>query len=319
MVAAPTPTKGAIVGHTDLTGRTAVVTGAGAGLGRAEALALAAQGANVVVNDMGDAADGVVSEIEALGSKAVAVKGDVGSWAMGQQIVDAAVDTFGGLDIVVNNAGITRDTMLFNMTEQQWDDVVKVHLKGHAAVSRAAAVHFRSAAKAAGAPVYGRIVNTASEAFLFGAPGQSNYAAAKAGIVALTLSTSRGLERYGVTANAICPRARTEMTAQVFAEDPDAQRLDILAPERVASFVGYLASPASAGINGQVFVVYGDMVALMAAPTVENKFVAANGTFSVDELDAQLTPYFEGRSPSRTYAAFDVAKLDTTGVENING
>ncbi len=307
------------MGNTDLTGRTAVVTGAGAGLGRAEALALAAQGANVVVNDMGDAADQVVAEIEALGRKAIAVKGDVSSWAMGQQIVDAAVDTFGSLDVVVNNAGILRDTMLFNMTEQQWDDVIRVHLKGHAAVSRAAAVYFRSASKTAGGPVFGRVVNTASEAFLFGAAGQSNYAAAKAGIVALTLSTSRGLERSGVTANAICPRARTEMTSHVFAEDGDTQRLDILAPERVASFVGYLASPASAGISGQVFVVYGDMVALMAAPTVENKFVAADGTFSVDELDAQLTPYFEGRSPYQTYAAFSVAKLDTTGIENITG
>lgn len=307
------------MGNTDLTGRTAVVTGAGAGLGRAEALALAAQGANLVVNDMGDAADQVVAEVEALGGKAVAVKGDVGSWAMGQQLVDAAVDTFGGLDVVVNNAGITRDTMLFNMTEQQWDDVVRVHLKGHAAVSRAAAVYFRSASKAVGGPVFGRVVNTASEAFLFGAAGQSNYAAAKAGIVALTLSTSRGLERYGVTANAICPRARTAMTSQVFAADGDTQRLDILAPERVAAFVGYLASPASAGISGQVFVVYGDMVALMAAPTVENKFVAADGTFTVDELDAQLTPYFEGRSPYQTYAAFSVAKLDTTGIENITG
>ncbi|MFE6508440.1 3-oxoacyl-ACP reductase [Nocardioides sp. NPDC057767] len=307
------------MGNTDLTGRTAIVTGAGAGLGRAEALALGALGANVVVNDMGDAADQAVAEIESLGGRATAVKGDVGTWATGQQLVDAAVDTFGALDIVVNNAGITRDTMLFNMSEKQWDDVIQVHLKGHAAVSRAAAAYFRSASKAAGGPVFGRIVNTASEAFLFGAAGQSNYAAAKAGIVALTLSTSRGLERYGVTVNAICPRARTDMTAQVFAEDADTQRLDILAPERVASFVGYLCSPAAASISGQVFVVYGDMVALMAAPTVENKFVAADGTFTVDELDAQLTPYFQGRSPSQTYAAFSVAKLDTTGIENIAG
>jgi len=307
------------VGNTDLTGRTAIVTGAGAGLGRAEALALAAQGANVVVNDMGDAADAVVAEIEALGRRAVAVKGDVGSWSMGEQLVDAAVDTFGSLDVVVNNAGITRDTMLFNMTEQQWDDVVRVHLKGHAAVSRAAAGYFRSASKSAGGPVFGRFVNTASEAFLYGAAGQSNYAAAKAGIVALTLSTSRGLERYGVTANAICPRARTAMTSAVFAEDGDTQRLDILAPERVASFVGYLASPAAERISGQVFVVYGDMVALIAAPTVESTFVAADGTFSVGELDTRLTPYFEGRSPHQTYAAYSVAKLDTTGVETING
>jgi 3-oxoacyl-[acyl-carrier protein] reductase len=307
------------MGNIDLTGRTALVTGAGAGLGRAEALALAAQGANVVVNDVGDAADAVVAEIRAAGSEAIAVKGDVSSWAFGAELVSAAVDTFGSLDVVVNNAGILRDTMLFNMSEQQWDDVIRVHLKGHAAVSRAAAVYFRSASKAAGAPVYGRVINTASEAFLFGAAGQANYASAKAGIVALTLSTSRGLARYGVTANAICPRARTEMTSHVFADDPNGDRLDILAPERVAAFVAYLGSPASVDISGQVFIVYGDFVALMSAPTVENKFVAASGTFSVEEFEGQLTPYFKDRSQYATYAAFSVAELDETGVENITG
>ncbi|ANH37022.1 3-oxoacyl-[acyl-carrier-protein] reductase FabG [Nocardioides dokdonensis FR1436] len=307
------------MGSTDLTGRTAIVTGAGAGLGRAEALALAAQGANVVVNDIGDAADAVVAEIQAMGPGAVAVKGDVGSWALGEELVAAAVDGFGSLDVVVNNAGITRDTMLFNMSEQQWDDVVRVHLKGHAAVSRAAAVHWRSASKAAGGPVYGRVVNTASEAFLFGAPGQANYAAAKAGIVALTLSTSRGLSRYGVTANAICPRARTEMTSSVFADDADTGRLDILAPERVATLVGYLGSPASERISGQVFIVYGDFVALMAAPTVENTFTAADGTFTTAEMDQQLGSYFADRPEHRTYAAYSVAKLDTTGIETLNG
>lgn len=307
------------MGNTNLAGRTAIVTGAGAGLGRAEALSLAAGGADVVVNDIGDAADAVVAEIEALGRRAVAVKGDVGDWALGEQLVEAAVDGLGGLDIVVNNAGITRDTMLFNMSEHSWDDVIRVHLKGHAAVSRAAAIHWRSASKAAGGPVYGRVVNTASEAFLLGAAGQSNYAAAKAGIVALTLSTSRGLSRYGVTANAICPRARTEMTSQVFADDADASRLDILAPERVATLVSYLGSPASSEISGQVFVVYGDFVALMAAPTVERTFTAADGTFTRAEMDAQLTSYFEGRSERRTYAAFSVADLDTTGIETLSG
>lgn len=307
------------MGNTDLAGRTAIVTGAGAGLGRAEALALAANGANVVVNDIGDAADAVVAEIQVLGTGAVAVKGDVGSWVLGEELVAAAVDCFGSLDIVVNNAGITRDTMLFNMSEQQWDDVIRVHLKGHAAVTRAAAVHWHAASKAAGAPVYGRVVNTASEAFLYGPPGQSNYAAAKAGIVALTLSTSRGLSRYGVTANAICPRARTEMTAQVFADDADQTRLDILAPERVATLVAYLGSPASAEISGQVFVVYGDFVALMAPPTVENTFTAADGTFTMAEMAAQLTPYFEGRPANQTYAAYTVAKLDNTGIENVTG
>ncbi|GAA3113435.1 3-oxoacyl-ACP reductase [Streptosporangium carneum] len=302
---------------TDLTGRTAIVTGAGAGLGRAEALALAARGASVVVNDMNDAADAVVREIEAAGGRAVAVKGDVGDWSLGEVLVNAAVDAFGGLDILVNNAGVVRDAMLFNLTERQWDDVIRVHLKGHASVSRTAAAHWRTASKARGGPVHGRVINTASEAFLFGGAGQSNYAAAKAGIVALTLSTGRGLSRYGVTANAICPRARTAMTSNVFAEAADGDGLDILAPERVAAFVSYLASPASAEIDCQVFVVYGDMVALMAAPTVEATFTAGSGTFTVEELDARLGPYFSGRPRERTYSARSIAELDTTGVENI--
>lgn len=302
---------------TSLEGRTAVVTGAGSGLGRAEVLALAARGANVVVNDVGPAAQGVVAEVEALGGRAVAVTGDVGDWSLGDQLVQAAVDTFGSLDVVVNNAGITRDTMLFNLTEQQWDDVIRVHLKGHASVSRAAAVHWRSASKAAGGPVYGRVINTASEAFLFGAPGQPNYSAAKAGIVALTLSTAQGLSRYGVTANAICPRARTGMTDGVFGEAATGDGLDVLAPERVGTLVAYLGSPASREINGQVFVAYGDFVALLAPPTVEKKFTAAGGTFDVEELDEQLTGYFSGRSPYQTFAAYAVAELDTTGVPNL--
>jgi len=299
-----------------LAGRTAVVTGAGAGLGRAEALALAAQGANVVVNDMGPAAEGVVAEIKAQGGQALAVTGDVSDWSLGERLVAAAVDSFGSLDIVVNNAGVLRDKMLFNLTEADWDDVIRVHLKGHAAVSRAAAVHWRNASKAAGGPVYGRVVNTASEAFLFGSAGQPNYSAAKAGIVALTLSTNQGLARYGVKANAICPRARTAMTSESFNEGTAPGGLDSMAPERVGTFVGYLASPAAEGISGQVFIVYSDMIALMAAPVVERKFTAADGVFSVEEISSQVTPYFEGRDPYQTYAAYSVASLDDTGTTN---
>ncbi|MEU6432381.1 3-oxoacyl-ACP reductase [Microbispora sp. NPDC046973] len=302
---------------TSLENRTAVVTGAGAGLGRSEALALAERGANVVVNDVGPAAEDVAAEIRALGHRAVAVTGDIGDWATGDRLVQAAVDEFGGLDIVVNNAGVLRDTMLFNLTESDWDDVIRVHLKGHAALSRAAAVHWRAASKAAGGPVHGRVINTSSEAFLFGPAGQPNYSAAKAGIVALTLSTAQGLSRYGVRANAICPRARTGMTAHVFGDGAEVGGLDVLAPERVATFVAYLASPASEEINGQVFVVHGDMVALLAAPTVERMFTAAGGVFSVEELDAQVTAHFHGRDPHRTYAAYSVARLDTTGVRNL--
>lgn len=304
---------------TSLEGRTAVVTGAGAGLGRSEALALSALGANVVVNDVGEGAADTVAEIEAAGGRAIAVPGDVGEWDLGDQLVTAALDAFGNLDVVVNNAGVLRDTMLFNMTEQQWDDVIRVHLKGHASVSRAAAVHWRQASKAAGAPVYGRVVNTSSEAFLFGSAGQPNYSAAKAGITALTLSTAQGLSRYGVRANAICPRARTGMTAGAFGESDGGPGLDLLAPERVAALVGYLASPAAERISGQVFVVYGDMVALLAAPTVEQTFTADAGAFEVAELDTKLSGYFADRDPQRTFAAYDVARLDMTGAVNAAG
>lgn len=294
-----------------LDGRTAVVTGAGAGLGRTEALALAAAGASVVVNDVGSAADEVAEEIRSAGGRATAVRGDVGEWALGDRLVRTAVEQHGSLDVVVNNAGILRDRMLFNLEESDWDDVIRVHLKGHASVSRAAAVHWRAASKQAGGPVYGRLINTSSEAFLFGAAGQPNYSAAKGGITALTLSAAQGLSRYGVRANAICPRARTGMTEHVFgAGDQDSPGTDQLAPERVATFVNYLASPRSEEISGQVFVVYGETVALLSAPSVERAFHTDNGEFSFGELDEQLTPHFAGRDPRHNFAARDVADLD---------
>ncbi|WP_312872171.1 3-oxoacyl-ACP reductase [Amycolatopsis dendrobii] len=297
---------------TALSGRTAIVTGAGAGLGRAEALALAAAGANVVVNDVSEAGDKVVAEIEAGGGQALAVPGDIGDWHYAEELVAAATEGFGSLDIVVNNAGITRDAMLFNLGEQDWDDVIRVHLKGHAALSRAAARHWRQVSKTAGEPAYGRLINTSSEAFLLGGAGQPNYAAAKAGIAALTLSCARGLSRYGVRANAICPRARTAMTDGIFAAGRSAGGLDILAPERVAAFVAYLGSPAAEAVNGQVFVVYGDMVALLAPPTVEHRFVSARGAFDPAELERAVTPYFAGRDPRKTFAASDIVGLDDT-------
>ncbi len=299
-----------MTGARTLDGRVAVVTGAGAGLGRAEALALSAAGAAVVVNDMGPAAQSVVDEIKAAGGAAVAVLGDVSDWALGEQLVQTAVEEFGSFDVLVNNAGVLRDRMIFSLSESDWDDVIRVHLKGHAAVSRAAAVHWRAASKAAGGEIYGRVINTSSEAFLFGSAGQPNYSAAKAGIVALTLSTAQGLARYGVKANAICPRARTQMTAHVFGEAQDDGQLDWLAPERVGTFVRYLASPAAEKISGQVFVVYGNMVGLIAAPVVEHKFESAGAAFTDEEMDGQLTSYFADRDPARTYAARSVAELD---------
>ncbi|WP_127782334.1 3-oxoacyl-ACP reductase [Rhodococcus sp. X156] len=292
-----------------LDGKAAVVTGAGAGLGRAEALALAGAGAAVVVNDMGPAAHDVVDEIKASGGQAVAVLGDVSDWSLGDTLVQTAVESFGSFDILVNNAGILRDKMIFNLSESDWDDVIRVHLKGHAATSHAAAVHWRQKSKDAGGPIFGRVINTSSEAFLFGSAGQPNYSAAKAGITALTLSTSQGLQRYGVRANAICPRARTAMTAEAFGEQSE-PGADPLSPDRVGTLVAYLASPASEEITGQVFVVYGKMVALMAAPQVENRFDAAGSAFSVEEMNDQLTPYFSGRGRYETYSAYNVAALE---------
>ena len=217
-------------GATSLEGRVAVVTGAGAGLGRAEALALAGAGADLVVNDLPGAADRVVDEVKALGRRVLVVEGDVAERSTADAMLAAAVDDLGRLDVVVNNAGMTRDRMLFNMSDDEFDAVVRVHLRGHFLLSRNAAAHWRAQAKQAGGPVYGSVVNTASEAFLSGPPGQANYGAAKAGIAALTVATARALGSSGVRANAICPRARTAMTAEVFGADTSGEAVDPYSP-----------------------------------------------------------------------------------------
>lgn len=291
-----------------LDGRVAVVTGAGAGLGRAEAMALARAGAAVVLNDLPGSADEAAEEVRALGGRVVVVAGDVGERSTADAMLAAATG-LGGLDIVVNNAGVLRDKMLFNMSDDDWDLVLKVHLRGHFLLSRNAASYWRVSAKETGAPVYGRVVNTTSEAFLVGSPGQPNYAAAKAGITALTLSTARGLSRMGVRANAIAPRARTAMTAEVFGADDSGEVVDPYSPDHVAPLVAYLASPAADGINGQVFVVYGGMVALLAAPVVEQRFDATGDTWDLAALDASLGGYFETRDPALSFAADSVMTL----------
>ncbi|MEU9730166.1 3-oxoacyl-ACP reductase [Streptomyces sp. NPDC048002] len=316
-----------------LDGLTAVVTGAGRGLGRAEALELARLGAAVVVNDFGQPgrdgsgaassgpAEETAAEIRDAGGRALAHAGDVADFQQAAALIGLAVREFGRLDILVNNAGILRDRMVFSMTEDEWDSVIRVHLKGHFNTTRFAAAHWRERSKAEGRPVYGRIVNTSSEAFLAGSAGQPNYAAAKGGIVGLTTSTALALAKYGVTANAICPRARTRMTEDVFQPPSSADGLapsaglalspglDPLAPEHVAPLVGYLASPAAARINGQLLVVHGGMVAIVERPRVCAQFDSKQDTFSHEELDAVLTAHYADRPPGETFAAAEVLGL----------
>ena len=255
-------------------GRVAIVTGAGGGLGRAHALELARQGAHVVVNDVGAALDGrgrsatpaeqVVKEVEAAGGAAVANADDVADWDGAGRLVRAALDAFGRLDAVVNNAGVLRDRMFANSAADEWDAVLRVHVHGHAAVARHAAAHWRDRAKA-GEAVDGRIVNTSSGAGLLGSVGQAAYSAAKAAVLGLTLVQAAELGRYGVTANAIAPVARTRMTEAAFADTmavPDGG-FDAMAPENVSPLVAWLASGASGDVTGRVFEVEGGRVTLM--------------------------------------------------------
>lgn len=287
-----------------LEGKVAIVTGAGSGLGKFEAIGLAKAGASVVVNDVApnDAVEATLAEIRGLGAKVEFVAGNIGERSTADALMEAAQGQFGSVDIVVNNAGVVRDRMLFNMSDEDWDLVLQVHLRGHFLLCRNAATYWRAKSKEAGAPVYGRIVNTSSEAGLLGPEGQPNYGAAKAGITALTLSAARGLSRYGVRANAICPRARTTMTAGVFGDAP-VDGVDPLSPEHVASLVSYLASPAADAVNGQVFVVYGPMVAVMAAPVVERRFDAGGDAWDPQALSTTLGNYFADRDPGQMFSA----------------
>lgn len=299
---------------THLDGRTAIVTGAGNGLGRAEAIALAACGANLVLNDLaGPAAATVADQIGR--DRAVVVEGDVADWSTGEAMLAAATGTFGGLDIVVNNAGVLRDRMVFSMSEQEWDTVLRVHLRGHFVTTRLATAHWREQSKRAGGPVYARIINTSSEAFLLGSSGQPNYAAAKAGIVALTVTTARSCARYGVRANAICPRARTDMTAELMGEAPPGQ-VDPLAPQHVAPLVSYLASPAGGRINGEVFVVHGGVAAVLEPPKLRTVFRAAehgspDGMWTFDSVAAALGPAFDGTGENAGFACEATLPLAT--------
>lgn len=251
-------------------GRVAIVTGGGRGLGRAYALMLASQGAKVLVNDLGASASGmgedqtpaeeVVSTIRAAGGQAEINTSDVADWDGAQSMIQQAVETFGGLDILINNAGILRDRMLVNMTEQDWDSVIRVHLKGTFAPLHHAANYWRLQQKA-GKPVDARIINTTSHSALFANIGQTNYAAAKAGIATMTVVAARELSRYGVTANAIAPRAQTRMTEGL--REYTEEQVERRSPEWIAALVTWLASPESKDISGRVFEAWGYGYAVM--------------------------------------------------------
>lgn len=255
-------------------GRVVIVTGAGRGLGRAHALAYAAEGARLVVNDLGVGLDGapgpdsparrVVEEIRAAGGEAVAHGGDVATTEGAASLVRTALDTYGRLDTLVNNAGFLRDRMLVNLDEDDWDAVVRVHLTGHFLPLRHAAAHWRSEVKAGRTPA-ARVVNTSSGAGLLGSVGQGNYSAAKAAVVGLTLVAAAELGRYGVQVNAIAPAARTRMTERTFAETMTAPGagFDAMAAENVAPLVVWLGSAASAGVTGRVFETEGGRITVM--------------------------------------------------------
>ena len=241
----------------------------------------------------------VVEEIQKLGGEALPHFGDVAVWKDAESLIQTAVDGFGDLHILLNNAGFCRDKMIFNMTEDEFDSVIRVHLKGHFCSMRLASAHWRNKAKAAGGTVYGRLISTTSEAFIFGSVGQPNYAAAKAGIVAMTMSAAQALIKYGVTANVVMPRARTRMNdsgmlAQMFAKPTEG--FDTFAPENVSPLVGYLASPQAERISGQVFVIWGKHITVVGRPSTDTRFESPE-VWSVENLHQQLGPHFEKLEP----------------------
>jgi NAD(P)-dependent dehydrogenase (short-subunit alcohol dehydrogenase family) len=284
-----------------LSGRVAVITGAGGGLGREHALLFAEEGAKVVVNDLGSAPDGsgvdsspagkVAEEIRALGGEAVANHDSVASWDGAQRLVATAIEAFGDLHVLVNNAGILRDRVIVNMTEQDWDDVVEVHLKGHFCPLRFAANYWREQAKT-GREIAASVVNTASGSGLFGSAGQANYSAAKAGVASLTIVAARELARYGVRTNAIAPLARTRLTeatpglSERIKAPADGSVFDPFDPANVSPLVAYLAT-AECPFNGQVFGISGGQVMYDVGWTVAERFVK-EGRWTVAELEASL-------------------------------
>ena len=291
-----------------LDGKVAIVTGAGRGIGRAEALLLAHEGAKVIVNDLGGARTGegtdagpaqqVVDEIKAAGGEASANTDNVADWQGGKNMIDQAVETYGSLDILVNNAGILRDKMSFNMDESDWDAVINVHLKGHFVPSRFAVAYWRQKAKESGNPVNAKIVNTSSESGLYGNAGQLNYAAAKAGIAAMTLVLARECERFGVRVNAIAPVALTRMTEDLMGGGVlDEAQKEKLGPENVAALVTWLASDLSDGVSGQVIKITGGMAQVVRGYRPLEPIRSEDLPWTVQDIDAQKDKLFAEDKP----------------------
>ena len=290
-------------------GRIVIITGAGRGIGRAHALEFARQGARVVVNDLGvslagegggeSPADEVVREIRAAGGEAVANGSDVADFGQAGQLVKTAIDEFGGLDVVVNNAGFVRDRMFVSTTEEEWDAVVRVHLKGHFAVTSNACAYWRQQSKD-GQAVDARIINTSSGAGLQGSIGQSSYSAAKAGIATLTLIQAAELGRYGITANAIAPSARTRMTEEVFSEmmaKPESG-FDAMAPENISPLVVWLGSSDSKGVSGQIFELAGGKISV-ADGWREGPSIDKGGRWEPDEIGSAIADLIAKAVPAQ--------------------
>jgi NAD(P)-dependent dehydrogenase (short-subunit alcohol dehydrogenase family) len=285
-------------------GRVVIVTGAGQGLGREHALAFGQNGCRVVVNDIGRSAGEVAAEIRSAGGAAIASAGDVSDWGYAQALVATAVAEFGVLDALVNNAGVNRDRMLVTMSEDEWDAVLRIDLKGHFAPMRHAAAYWRQQAKQ-GHQVQARIVNTSSGAGLMGSVGQGNYAAAKAGIAALTVVAAAEFARYGITVNAIAPSARTPMTEGVFAAKmriPDSG-FDAMHPGNVSPLVVWLAGPESGDVTGRMFEVEGGVISV-ADGWQHGPAIAKDGRWEVAELAGPLRKLLaRGPAPADVYGA----------------
>ena len=278
-----------------LDNKVAVITGAGSGVGKEHALLLALEGAQVVVNDIGEAANETVAIINANGGKAVSHIGSVSDWSTGEDLVSTALEAFGDLHILINNAGILRDAMCFSMSEQEFDEVISVHLKGHFVCARAAAIYWRNQAKA-GNDSARRMIHTTSESGLFGGPAQSNYASAKGGILTLSLTLGRELSKYGVTTNVVAPRARTGLTdyIQSMAAPDSKDQFDVYDPANVSPFVVWLCTDEAQEINGQAFIVGGSGVWWMRSWSHINHIKLDAQQLSISQIDELKDDLFAG-------------------------